>query len=192
MFNEAAKKIALKYSFEHTELDWIFSTGIPAIVNGNGEQGISKIISLQENVLGDLQKEYWQQLKDYMETRGSFLKMRDARPQSWSDISIGKSDIYITASINAQTQFLNIWLVIRGDNAKNWFDKLHRLFYEASLTEISREIKWDRMEERKGCAIILQKPADFKNRNEWDQQFEWFRIHLEKYVRFFTPIIKKV
>jgi len=38
MFNEAAKKIALKYSFEHTELDWIFSTGIPAIVIGKGER----------------------------------------------------------------------------------------------------------------------------------------------------------
>ncbi|MBK9391240.1 MAG: hypothetical protein IPN68_13985 [Bacteroidetes bacterium] len=34
LFNEKAKKFALEYSFEHTELDWIFSTGIPAIIKG--------------------------------------------------------------------------------------------------------------------------------------------------------------
>ena len=42
VFNEAAKKFALKYSLEHTELDWIFSTGVPAIV-GNGERGFPNL-----------------------------------------------------------------------------------------------------------------------------------------------------
>ena len=190
VFNEAAKKFALQYSFDHTELDWVFTTGLPMIVNGAEGTDFMENQTLENTGLGGLQIEFWQGLKNYMEASGSFVKMRDARPQSLSDISIGKSDIYITASINAQTQILNIWLVIRGVNAKIWFDRLYKSYYDTSLIEIDKGILWDRMEGRLRCAVILQKSADFRNKSEWNQQFEWFKEYLEKYVRFFKPRIK--
>jgi len=116
--------------------------------------------------------------------------MRIPRAKSWSDISLGTSDIYLAVGINSITNEMNIWLVIRGNEAKAIFDKLYKSAYERSLSEISNKILWDRMEGRQRCAVILQKSADFKDRNDWIQQFEWLKENIEKYVRFFRPKIR--
>ena len=34
--------------------------------------------------------------------------------------------------------------------------------------------------------------ADFGNRNDWKNQFEWLKEYIEKYVKFFKPIIKNI
>jgi hypothetical protein len=192
VFNETAKKFAIQYSFEHTELDWIFSTGLPFILNVTEDSNFTKKKSSRKSGLRDLQKDYWQKLNDYMETRGSSVKMRIARSKSWSDISLGTSDIYLAVGINSITGLMNIWLVIRGNKAKDYFDRLHKICYEKSLSEISNYIIWDRMEGRQRCAVILQKPADFININEWEPQFTWLKEYIEKYVRFFKPKIKNL
>lgn len=191
-FNKAAKKIAQNHSFEPTELDWIFSTGLPAIVNGEERKGTTKSNPIQKSGLGELQMEYWKGLKNYMEERGSFVRMRIPRAKSWSDISLGTSDIYLAVGINSITSEMNIWLVIRGNQAKYNFDKLFKLSYEKSLSEISNNIVWDRMDGRQRCAVILQKSADLKDRNDWNQQFEWLKEHIERYVRFFKKKISNI
>jgi len=191
-FNDAAKKFALQYSFDHTELDWIFSTGLPTILMGEGQKDYTENISVHNSALRDLQKEYWQGLKNFMETKGSFVKMRRARSKQWSDISLGSTDIYLAVGINSITNQMNIWLVIRGSEDKNNFDRLYRIGFEKSLTEISNNVEWDRMEGRQRCSVILRKTADFKNKSDWDNQFEWLKDHIEKYVRFFKPKIKNL
>ena len=192
VFNEAAKKFALQYSFEHTELDWVFSTGLPMTINGEEQNNFVKKQTLEKSGLRELQVEYWQDLKNYLESKGSFVKMRIPRSKSWSDISLGRSDIYLAIGINSRTSEMNIWLVIRDSQSKMTFDKLYKTAYEKSLTEISNKIVWNRMEGRKRCTVTLQKPADFNNRNEWENQFAWLKEHIEKYVRFFKPYINKI
>lgn len=191
-FNEAAKTFARQYSFDNTELDWIFTTGLPTILMGEVQTGYTENMLVNNSALRDLQKEYWQSLKNYMETSGSFVKMRMARSKSWSDISLGSTDIYLAVGINSKTNLMNIWLVIRGNKAKNNFDRLYRIGFEKSLSEISRNIKWDRMEGRQRCAVILQKSADFNNKSDWENQFKWLKEHIEKYVKFFKPRIKNI
>lgn len=191
-FNETAMRFAEKYSFTYTELDWIFSTGLPSITGGNEYSEIEQRKASSPSSLRTLQQEYWHSLKDYLEGKRSSVRMRNAGPKSWSDISLGRSEIYLAVGMNTQTRILVIWLVIRGNNAKTCFDKLYNMAYQDSLTEISREIKWDRMEGRQRCAVILEKPADFRIKSEWFQQFEWFRVNIENYVRLFKPIIKNV
>lgn len=190
VFNEAVKKFAVNYTFEHTELDWIFSTGLPMIVNGEEQTDFEENQIFEKTDLGELQVEYWQGLKNYMEAKGSFVKMRIPRSKSWSDISLGSSDIYLAVGINSRTSEMNIWLVIRGNEAKMTFDKLYKIGYERSLSEISNKIVWDRMEGRQRCSVILQKSADLKDRNDWNQQFAWLKDNIEKYVRFFKSKIK--
>jgi hypothetical protein len=173
-------------------LDWIFSTGLPSITRGYENPEIKPRSTNPPSNLRSLQQEYWQNLKDYMEENGSSVRMRVAQPKSWSDISLGRRDFYLALGMNTQTRLLVIWLVIIGSSAKNCFDKLYKSSYEASLKDISREIKWDRMEGRLRCAVILEKPADFRNKSEWRQQFEWFKENIEKYVIFFKPRLNNI
>ena len=103
-YNEASMNFAAKYSFDHTELDWIFSTGFP-VMTGR----VDKIEREHRKInppsnLRSLQQEYWQNLKNYMEENRSSVRMRIARPKSWSDISLGRSDIYLAVGMNTQIQ----------------------------------------------------------------------------------------
>jgi hypothetical protein len=192
IFNETAKNFIKKYSFEKVELDWILSTGLPRL-NHKTEDARNKVSrSLKLSDIRQIQLEYWTGLNSYMEAKGSFVKMRAPYPKQWSDISLGVRDIYLASGINSNNNSLNIWLVFKGGKAKNIFDNFYKTSYEDSLTEISKHIHWDRLEGRKSCAVKLIRLVDFRNKVDWENQFEWFKEHIEKFVRFFKPRIKNI
>ena len=191
IFNEASKKFASKYFFESTELDWIFSTGLPEIY-GSKKNSHTEIGKLDLTRLGQFQLEYWTGLKTYMDSKESFVIMRTPCAKQWSDLSLGMSDIYLAVGINSQKGNLNIWLIIRGQKGKNKFDYLYKSAFEDSLIEISKDIQWDRMDSNKSCAVKLTKVVDFGDRNNWEHQFEWLKEYIEKYVKFFKPRMKNL
>ena len=127
-----------------------------------------------------------------MEEHKGSVKMRNPLPHNWSDISIVKSDIYVSAAVYSKTKTIEIWLVLVGKEAKNNFDKLYELAYKDSLISIDKNIIWDRMEGRIRCAVILRKQADHTNKPDWNNQFQWFKENLEKFVKFFKPLLTKI
>ena len=139
-----------------------------------------------------LQQEYFQSLKDYMEGQKSFVKMQNASPQHWTNIAIGKSNFNLSATVNSKDNSINIWLNIYGDNAKDLFEKLKSISYSNSLQQISEDVIWDIMEGRKMSAVTLKSQGDFTNKKDWDRQFEWFQEYLEKFTKFFKPLVKEL
>lgn len=138
------------------------------------------------------QMEYWQALKNFMEEHKSSVKMRNPKAQNWSDISIGKSDVWISAAVYSKSTTIEIWLVMRGEQAKQNFDKLYEIAYDDSLTQIDKGIDWNRMDDKIQSAVILRKDADYTNRPDWNNQFQWLKENLEKYVKFFKPLLTKI
>lgn len=139
-----------------------------------------------------LQQEYFQALKEYMERNKSFVKMQNALPQHWTNIAIGKSNYTLSANVNSRDNSLNIWLNIQVENAKEAFDKLYELAFENSLDEISNSLEWNRMEGRKMSAVTLKTEGDFSNKKDWERQFTWFKENLEKFTRFFKPLVREL
>lgn len=139
-----------------------------------------------------LQQEYFRALKEYMERNKSFVKMQNALPQHWTNITIGKSNYTLSANVNSRDNSLNIWLNIQVENAKEAFDKLYELAFENSLDEISNSLEWNRMEGRKMSAVTLKTEGDFSNKKDWDRQFTWFKENLEKFTKFFKPLVKEL
>lgn len=139
-----------------------------------------------------LQQEYWKGLKDFMEEKKSLVKMQNPLPQNWTNIAIGKSNFYLSPSVNSKDKSINIWLNIMGEEAKENFDKLYETTYESSLLEVHKDLIWDRMDGRKMCAVTLKLSADFSNRNDWKNQFDWFKDNLERFTQFFKPKIAKL
>ena len=136
--------------------------------------------------------EYWKGLKEYMDTNNSFIKLRKPKARNWDDISIGTSDIYMSFAVNSQDNSLNIWLTFRGLEAKNRLRQLYRIAYNESLSKVNKDLVYDFMEGRQRCAVTLKKTSDFRNRKDWTNQFEWFKENLEKFDKFFRPLIKSV
>jgi hypothetical protein len=139
-----------------------------------------------------LQQEYFQALKEYMERNKSFVKMQNALPQHWTNIAIGKSNYTLSANVNSRDNSLNIWLNIQVENAKEAFDKLYELAFENSLDEISNSLEWNRMEGRKMSAVTLKTDGDFSNKKDWERQFTWFKENLEKFTKFFKPLVREL
>lgn len=139
-----------------------------------------------------LQQEYWQGLKTYMEENGGKIRMQKPLPQHWTNVAIGRSDFHLSASVSTRDNALSIWLNITGNNAKNFYDKLEDIAKQESLERVSPDLKWDRMDNNKQSAVILYTIGDMTNRNQWNEQFEWFKQNLELFTSFFKPIIKKL
>jgi hypothetical protein len=139
-----------------------------------------------------LQQEYWQGLKDYMEDNKSFVKMQNPLLQHWTNIAIGKSNFHLSASVNSRDNSINIWLNIMGEQAKENYEKLYEVAYENSLTEVNKDLVWDKMDGRKMSAVMLKSSADFSNKTDWTKQFAWFKDNLERYTKYFKPKIAKL
>ena len=83
-------------------------------------------------------------------------------------------------------------LNITGDHAKAHYDKLYELAYNGSLIEISESIIWDKMEGNKMSCVFLRTTGVFVNKNDWSNQFIWFKENLEKFIKYFKPIVRKI
>lgn len=139
-----------------------------------------------------LQQEYWQGLKEYIESNKSFVKMQNPLPQHWTNIAIGRSNFNLSALVNSRDNLLSIWLNIGGDEAKDNFEKLYKLAYEESLIKVDGHLIWDKMEGKKMSAVILRTSGNFTQQTDWTNQFKWFKENLEKFTKYFKPIITKI
>lgn len=138
------------------------------------------------------QQAYWQALKTFMEDNKSFVRLHSAQPQHWVNAAIGRSNFFLTASVNSRENTISIWLNIVGEDAQKHYDRLYELAYENSLTQISPNLLWDKLEGKKSSTIILKTEGDFTKEMDWPNQHAWFKENLEKFSKFFKPFVKKV
>lgn len=139
-----------------------------------------------------LQQEYWEGLKDFMEAKKSFVKMQNPLLQHWTNIAIGRSNFHLSATVNSRDNSINIWLNIMGEQAKENYHKLYETAYENSFTEVNKDLVWDKMDGRKMSAVMLKAPGDFADKNDWDNQFQWFKDNLERFTKYFKPKVAKL
>lgn len=139
-----------------------------------------------------LQLEYWKALKEFMESNKSVIKMQAPSMQHWNSMAIGRSNFHLSATVNSIDKSISIWLNIAGKDAKINFDKLKNTAYEKSFDEISKELIWERMDEKKVSIVKLKTQGDFTNEKDWNRQFQWFKNNLEAFTKYFKPIIAKL
>ena len=88
------------------------------------------------------QEQYWQALKDYVETQKVSFRMQKALPQHWTNISIGKSNYKICVIANSRDKWIAVQLVIYGVNSLENFRRLREKFELDSLTQLSNDLEW--------------------------------------------------
>lgn len=137
-----------------------------------------------------LQGEYWQALKDFVEAKKSQLRMQAPAMKHWTNLSLGRSSFWLSALVNSREKTISIWLNIAGPDAKRNFDNLKATAFEGSLIEISKDLVWNRLEDRKMCAVTLTISNDFADKSSWASQFAWFCEYLEKFDKYFRPLIQ--
>lgn len=140
-----------------------------------------------------LQLEYWQAFAEYMAKHPSHhFKTQSPLPQHWMNIAIGRSGFYISLNVNSRENKNMIQLWINSTDPKETFDSMAKAYKDNSLTVISPDIDWQRLDNRKQCVISLTHPFTFTDKSTQEEQFKWFREVTESFVKFFKPIVKSL
>ena len=88
------------------------------------------------------QEQYWQAMKDYVETQTVSFRMQKALPQHWTNISIGKSNYKLCAIANSRDKWIAVQLVVYGTDSLENFRKLRGNYESDSLDNLSSDIEW--------------------------------------------------
>ncbi len=139
-----------------------------------------------------MQQEYWQALRDFLESTGSFLKSQKPSPQHWTNFAIGRSYFHLSALVNSRDNYLTINIVIKGEDKQRYFEELQNNYEEDSKLEIDANLNWRPLPEAKESQVQLTHNANFNDKNDWANQHQWFKNYLEKFTKYFKPKIKEL
>ncbi len=142
---------------------------------------------------GDLLKQaFWASFKEFMEDRGTFLRMRTPRPDNGYGLAIGRSNFEIILSVRTQNPRIGCELYISGEKAELAFHSLLEKKNEIEL-ELGEKLEWQELPEARDCRIALYKTgADIEKREEWNDYFEWLGDKAEKFHKVFSKRVKKL
>ena len=176
--------IAPKFNIISQPNDW--SRTVKKAATGDGEVTAHK----------QLQLKFWIAFKEYMESKGSFVRCQKPWPQHWMNHAIGRSGMHlasIVSSWNSETGAkgleIRTELVMDGPKAKEEFAILEKQ-KENIEQELGFKLIWHNPEGKNMCRIYARKDADFTNEALWPELFEWLRQKLEKMHHVFAPIVK--
>lgn len=134
--------------------------------------------------------EYWTAMRDYFESQGTKIKSQKPSPQHWTNYAIGRSNFHMAAVHSVRDKFIRVEFIINGNDSKEKFDILSNKYEQESYSYIDPNLIWDKLEDRKGSWVYLQKDVDVNNKSDWHNQFQWIMKNLEKMDKFFRPKIK--
>ncbi len=138
-----------------------------------------------------LQYEFWNSFKEYMEEIGTSLKLRTPRPAHWYSVSVGRSQFTIGLTVNTQLKRLGCEIYIRGVNAKRAFSALKEQIHDIE-SELGYELDWQELPDKQDARIIYYTDGNILNRNSWNQHFSWFKEHSESFHRVFSKRIRNI
>lgn len=145
-----------------------------------------------------LQLRFWTAFREYMESKGSFVRCQKPLPQHWTNHAIGRSGVHLTSIVsiwNSETDAkgpeIRAELYIDGPQAKQEFAALEKQ-KESIERALGFPLTWHNPENKAMCRLYTRQNADFLNEDLWPQQFEWLRQRLETMHRVFSPIVKNL
>ncbi len=140
-------------------------------------------------VENQLQLEYWQALRHYLETSGSFIRPGTPRSQNWMNFDVGHWRLRLTAFNNMRDGGIGVQLVIREGDVEMSYHTLYQQRAEIGA-EIGEALEWrDLPENRQGQITLRRYNADPTNREQWAEQQVWFKTKLEAFDRAFRARI---
>lgn len=149
----------------------------------------SSNIQLTETKL--FQQQYWQNLKDFVDTHKVSFRLQKALPQHWTNISIGKSDYKICALANSRNKWIGIQLVISGINSLENFRRLRKSYEEDSLSNLSENLEWTEKDGGKEHHInLIFSKYNPLNKEEMKEQHQVLTEWIEKFYVYFKEKVK--
>lgn len=136
------------------------------------------------------QQEYWTEFRDYVLKNGSPFKVQKPLPQHWTNVAIGRSYFYLSLNVNSVNGTISINFEMSGANAKSNYATLREKFEDDSKSNISANLDWLRLDDKKISMVKLSKSFNFLDIDSREEQFAWFVEYVQKFIKYFQPKIK--
>jgi hypothetical protein len=144
------------------------------------------------------QLRFWTAFKDFMDTKGSFVRCQKPLPQHWTNHAIGRSGVHLGSVVstwNSETGSkgaeIRVELYMDGPNSKPEFAALE-MQKESLERALGFPLTWHNPENKAMCRLFTRKDADFLNEKLWPEQFGWLKERLEIMHRVFAPVVKEI
>lgn len=138
---------------------------------------------------GQLQQDYWTAVRELAIQRKSFLKFHKPLPQAWTDVALGRTNLFMSAAINTTKKWASVSLVINTEVAKAHF-KLLEADRPAIEAEVGEALDWRELPHRKQSHVVLVRAADPTDRKDWPAQHDWLLKTLETFHKVFSHRVK--
>jgi hypothetical protein len=135
---------------------------------------------------------YWTAFKEFMDSKKSPVKCNNGSPQHWVNMSIGKSGFWLTARVNSLKSVISADFRFKTSSSKAIYfaflsDK------EAIEKEFGGTLEWyDLPDGKESYVTVIKEKADFRNEQDWKNQFEWLAERLEKLDNVFRKRVRKM
>jgi hypothetical protein len=138
-----------------------------------------------------LQLEFWEALKVRLANHPK-LRSQKPLPQHWTTLSIGRSGMHMGAIINTRENRIGVELYLGDDNANSYFEQLE-LDKETIDAELSFDLVWMPLPERRACRIIGFHPMkDLSQKESWEDLQTWMVSALEQMQKTFARRVKNL
>ena len=135
---------------------------------------------------------YWVAFKEFMDSKKSTVKCSNGSPQHWVSMRIGKRDFWLAAQVNSLKSVISANFGFTTQSSKAIYHVFHSE-KETIEAEFGEALEWSESSEIKSFSISVTKHnADFRNEQDWKNQFAWLAERLEKLDSVFRKRVLKL
>lgn len=126
------------------------------------------------------QREYWAALADLLEQKKSAVKPQKPLAQHWTNFALGKSNVYLVATVNSVEKRIGAHVALVGNTGKPYYKQLLAQ-REAIEKAFGGQLEWRELPGRKESQVGIVRPnTDPTKTSEWHNQHKWLIDILER------------
>jgi uncharacterized protein with ParB-like and HNH nuclease domain len=119
-----------------------------------------------------LQQEFWSVVRESLLASGQFPSLASPRPQGWFDLPLGRTGIWLSASVNTQDRHVGINVSIDTGRHPRALELLEAQ-RETIEHEVGLKLQWNPHPEKRIKVIKTTWPVNVMDRAEWPSAVEW-------------------
>ena len=144
------------------------------------------------SIVKEQQLAYWVAFKKFMDSKKSPVKCSNGSPQHWVSMRIGKRDFWLAATVNSLKSVISANFSFTTQSSKAIYHVFHSE-KETIEAEFGEALEWSESQDLKTSSISVTKHnADFRNEQDWKNQFAWLAERLEKLDSVFRKRVLKL
>lgn len=131
------------------------------------------------------QLEFWQQFKEFAVNNHSNLKLRNPRPQPYLDVTLGRSDCYLSLVVDSREDLVRCELYI--PNSKDLYQILFSRKEEIEKQlGIPEQIEWMELPAKKASRIKATHSFQFRDPATWQTALAWLADVTIRFKKVFS------